>query len=240
MPQSEPKYAFAAELFKRFPMFDHDKCLYLDFEGTGSVETALNLFWPMAVRSSRFRLLLPPRGELSLSPSELDRALEQWGLDPRHLPYVVVFSGSADVGTSLTQCTLKEEERLWNWAGRNMFPSANWVSMWVVLRRCSAMKDSIRDHGWVRSTKKSSAEYSQEALEWEFGLQRPERIRSHSKMYAHPRSGETGCFSPLSALQDVQLRGSKVALEKVMEYCRWDVEALFQIASICTSLVHRR
>ena len=239
MTTTRAQRAFAKEVFERFPSFDPEKSLYLDFEGTGTQESALNLYWPVAPERDRFQLLLPRRGKTSLDPVCLEQALRRWKLTPRAVRHVVVFSGSAEVGGTLTQNMLKEEERLWNWAGREVFPKADWVSLWVVLRRCGPMKESIRKGQWVRSTKRSGADYSQEALEWEFGLQRPERIRSHSKVYRHPRPGSTGSFSPLSAINAAQLEGDRTAAHLLKEYCRWDVEALYTISSSCRSLVRR-
>jgi hypothetical protein len=53
----EPRFDFAVDLFRSYPKFRPTRALCLDFEGDGSHERILGLFWPQRAGPDRFALL---------------------------------------------------------------------------------------------------------------------------------------------------------------------------------------
>jgi hypothetical protein len=73
---------------------------------------------------------------------------------------------------------------------QEMFSKATWVNLHFVLRRSEDKKRSIRARRLVWHTGETRTRYSLDALENEFGICRPPRLRSHSNSYADRKPGE--------------------------------------------------
>jgi hypothetical protein len=94
------------------------------------------------------------------------------------------------------------------------------------------MKEAIRDHKLVWKRGKKGADYSLEALELEFGIERPVAIRSRGHDYA---DGDTGEMAPL-VYEQLEYRRKATQRQKAdLElYCRYDVQSLYKISRECT------
>ena len=221
--------SFSERLFALHPGFRPTRALYLDFEGSENNERILSLFWPQRAGDDRFRMLW--RGisdDYALDAEGLSGVLAEFDCDPKLLRWVVVFSGGILVP--------EEQTRFEAQFGSEIFPAAEWVNLHLAIRICPPMARSIREHKNVWFTKNQTmVRKSLEALELEFGLQRPPAMRSRSHSYADGLEGEMGILELEARL--VGGRATEQEADLLAKYCEWDVRSMFQIARKCERLL---
>ena len=222
MSQLIAQKAFAKNLFDRHPTFIPTQALYVDLEGRqhGS-EDILSLYWPVLPSAARFSWLTRTEG----NPLELEHFLHHVEtIKAKKAKWIVVFSSGGD--------SPEERLRLADLFGRDPFPDSEWINLHQILSKSRHTKASIRQNRNVWFCRdRSRVRYSLEALEWEFGIERPSNIRSHSNCYKD-MGGMSGQMEVLSMVQRV-MNGSASENEELClsQYCESDVKNMFEIAS---------
>ena len=227
----DPKKLFARELFNLYPDFVPTQALYIDLEGrkNGS-EDILSMYWPVLRRSERFSWF-----KQADSTDINSRDLEAYLKSNRDasVDSIVVYSGGQE--------SPDERTRLTELLGDNPFPNSTWINLLHVVQQCRGIKASIREHRNVWYGKDQiRVRYSLEALEWEFGIERPANIRSHSNRY----KDLNGEFGQMKVLTNAKLSISGSATEDeeraLREYCEADVQNMFEIAYASEKLLFTR
>jgi hypothetical protein len=226
-----PKRLFAKELFNLYPDFVPTQALYLDLEGreNGS-EDILSMYWPVLRGSERFSWF-----KQSDSAKINSRDLEGYLKSNRgtSVDSIVVYSGG--------QGSPDERTRLTDLLGDDPFPNSTWINLLHVVQQCREIKGSIREHRNVwYGRDQIRVRYSLEALEWEFGIERPANIRSHSNRYKD-LGGESGQMKVLTNAK-LSISGSATEDEErsLREYCEADVKNMFEIAYASERLLFTR
>lgn len=174
MTPDDPKRSFAEKLFELHPTLLPTQALYLDLEGSGGgPEEILSLYWPRLPGQQRFSWLV------RAPSSEIDQGgfrdlIEKIGAESPK--WIVVFSGG--------QASPDERVRVVDLLGQDPFPESEWINLHYALRRCRDMRLAIREHRYVWNTgNRTLVGYSLEALEWEFGIERPRNLRGNNNGY---------------------------------------------------------
>ena len=220
--------AFATQLFKVWPGFAPTRTMYLDFEGSGSDEQILSLFWPRLKKSDRFEMLWRGWDDQGMDSDSLANVLNILDCDHRAVEWIGVFSAGQPIPD--------EQLRFEHQFGGGWFPNAEWVNFHWLLRNCRPLRRQVTSTAWARNLKdKSQIRLSLENLEYEFGIVRPVTLRSHSNVYA---DGRQGGMSPLESEQTAYHGEGESAeeFELLEHYCYMDVESLFRIARRCSRL----
>lgn len=219
---------FANRLYAVWPGFRPTQALYLDFEGSGSDERILSLFWPHLPKRDRFRMLWRGWNDLGMDQRGLAEVLDRLTCNHTTVPWIVVFSGGQPIPD--------EQLRFKRQFGDTWFPNAEWINLHWLLRNCQAMRSQVRQTAWAhhRSDRKQTR-LSLENLEYEFGIVRPVSLRSHTNIYA---DGMAGAMSPLESEQNAYVGDGEDSEEfELLEgYCYQDVESMFRIARRCARL----
>ena len=113
-----------------------------------------------------------------------------------------------------------------------------WINLHHVVRKCKEIKGSIRKHRYVwTGLKRIRVSYSLEALEWEFGIERPISIRSHGNHYCD-LNGNRGQMQVLStAKRSIAGTATEDEERALREYCEADVKSMYEIAYAAEKLV---
>lgn len=222
---------YADSLFRFYATFLPTQALYLDLEGGGGgTEEILSVYWPFLPGPQRFSWIRRT-STAAIDSIMFNGLMHQMGVkNPR---WVVVFSGG--------QALPDERDRVADLLGDDPFPDADWINLHYVLRNCREIKTSIREHRYVWFQRdRTRTRYSLEALELEFGLTRPSRIRAHSNCYSD-LNGENGEMEILSIAQRVK-NGSanEDEAQSLREYCEADVVNMFKISLACERMLFSR
>ena len=224
----DPKIEFAETLFNLYPTFIPTQALYLDLEGNGSgSEDILSFFWPVLPGDQRFSWI--QRSDSStIDVAKFEAQIKLIGA--ARAKWIVVFSG----GQKLPD----ERERLVALLGKDPFPASDWINLHYAVRECRGIKSSIRENRNVWYEKdRSRVRYSLEALEWEFGIERPIELRSHSYRY-RDLGGEPGLMEVLVSVQQANAGLSTEEEEMYLrKYCEADVNSMYEIAYTCEQLL---
>ena len=227
----DSKRLFAKELFNLYRDFVPSLALYLDLEGrkNGS-EDILSMYWPVLRGSERFSWF--KQGD---STEINSRDLEAYLKSNREtsVDSIVVYSGGQE--------SPDERTRLTELLGDDPFPNSTWINLLHVVQQCRDIKASIREHRNVwYGRDQIRVRYSLEALEWEFGIERPANIRSHSNRYKDLNDE----FGQMKVLTNAKLSISGSATEdeerSLREYCEADVKNMFEIAYASERLLFTR
>ena len=225
---TEARANFAARLFEMYPSFIPTQSIYLDLEGrkNGS-EDILSLYWPVLTGSERFTWM-----RLSENiPITLNGFLKHIeSLRASEAKWIIVFSGGQEEPD--------ERNRLTDLLGKDPFIDRDWINLHHVVQKSQSLKQSIREHRNVWHCKdRSRVRYSLEALEWEFGIERPQHIRSHSNCY-RDLAGGNGAMEVLSISQRSK-NGTASDDEEtsLKQYCEADVKNMFHIANTSERMV---
>ena len=228
---ADPKKQFAETLFGLYPDFLPTQGLYLDLEGNGSgSENILSFYWPALPGAGRFSWM--KRSEsTNISYAEIKTHIDSIGAS--RAKWIVVYSAGQE--------SPDERERLIGLLGQDPFPGSSWINLLHVTQQSMAIKSSIREHRNVWYARDQvRVRYSLEALEWEFGIERPVNIRSHSYRY---RDLEGGC-GHMGVLATAQQSMSESATEEeeqsLRDYCEADVKNMFQVAYASEQLLFTR
>ena len=122
--------------------------------------------------------------------------------------------------------------------GEDPFPDSEWINLLHIVQQCSKVKRSIRDHRYVwYGADRIRVRYSLEALEWEFGIQRPIESRSHSNRYCD-LDGEPGQMEVLSTANRV-IQGTASECEELSlrSYCESDVKSMYEISYVSEQML---
>lgn len=213
---------FANKLFEIYPSFVPTKSLYLDLEGRNKgFEDILSLYWPRLRGNQRFAWIKREQAR-PISHEQFKELMKS--LKAIDVESVVVFSSG--------QNEPDEKVRLTKLFGDTPLPDQEWVNLHFVIKKCRVLKQDIREHMNVwHCNDKSRIRYSLEALEWEFGIQRPPLIRSHSNCYKD-LDGETGEMEVLSvAKRSIDQMATAEEEATLREYCEADVKNMFDICN---------
>jgi hypothetical protein len=226
-----PKRQFAKELFDLYPDFIPTQALYLDLEGrqNGS-EDILSMYWPALRGSERFSWFKQD-DSTEINSKGLEAYLKS--NQGTSVDSVVVYSGGQE--------SPDERTRLTGLLDYDPFPNSTWINLLHVVQQCREMKGSIREHRNVwYGRDQIRVRYSLEALEWEFGIERPASIRSHSNRYKDLDGGS----GQMKVLANARLSISGAATEdeerSLREYCEADVKNMFEIAYASERLLFTR
>ena len=227
----DPREQFAATLFGLYPDFLPTQGLYLDLEGNGSgSENILSFYWPALPGARRFSWMR--RSESTdISYAEIRTHIDSIGASRAR--WIVVYSAGQE--------SPDERERLIGLLGQDLFPGSSWINLLHVTQQSRRIKSSIREHRNVWYARDQvRVRYSLEALEWEFGIERPVNIRSHSYRY---RDLDGGC-GHMEVLATAQRSMSESATEEeeqsLRDYCEADVKNMFQVAYASEQLLFTR
>jgi len=227
----DPKKQFAETLFGLYPDFLPTQGLYLDLEGNGSgSENILSFYWPALPSARRFSWIR--RSESTdIGYAEIKTHIDSIGAFRAR--WVVVYSAGQE--------SPDERERLIGLLGQDIFPEGSWINLLHVTQQSPAIKSSIRDHRNVWYARDQiRVRYSLEALEWEFGIERPVNIRSHSYRY-RDLDGGPGHMEVLATAQRSMLESATEEEEQSLrDYCEADVKNMFQVAYASEQLLFTR
>lgn len=219
---------FAEVLYDTYPSFVPTQALYLDLEGrqNGS-EDILSLYWPRKSGADRFSWLRrTPDARL-----RLERFLTHLQeIDASNAKWVVVYSAGGEEP--------EERQRLIDLFENDPLPNWDWINLHFAVQKCQPIKASIRTNRNVWHCRdRSRVRYSLEALEWEFGINRPNSIRSHSNCYKDA-DGEPGEMEVLSLVQ-ASIDGLTSEQENLTlrRYCEADVKNMFEIANTSERMI---
>jgi hypothetical protein len=125
--------------------------------------------------------------------------------------------------------------------GRDPFPDSEWINLHQILSKSRHTKASIRQNRNVWFCRdRSRVRYSLEALEWEFGIERPSNIRSHSNCYKD-MGGMSGQMEVLSLVQkSIDGLASEQEDLTLRQYCEADVKNMFDILNTSEQMVFSR
>ena len=227
----DAKKLFAKELFDLYPDFVPTQALYIDLEGrrNGS-EDILSMYWPVLRGAERFSWF-KQSGSTEINSRDLEAYLKSNRGTP--VDCIVVYSAGQE--------SPDERTRLTDLLGDDPFPNSTWVNLLHVVQQCRDIKASIREHRNVwYGRDQIRVRYSLEALEWEFGIERPANIRSHSNRY----KDLDGEFGQMNMLTNARLSISESATEdeerSLREYFAADVKNMFAIAYASERLLFTR
>ncbi|MDA1276441.1 MAG: hypothetical protein O2960_20680 [Verrucomicrobia bacterium] len=231
MLTADPRIRFAETLFNLHPTFIPTQALYLDLEGRkNGMEDVLSLYWPVLPGKQRFSWIKRTESSEIKFPV-LGAHLESTGAVAAK--WIVVYSGGGE--------NPDERERLVDLLDKNPFPNSEWINMLNVVQHCRELTQSIRDHRHVwYGRDQIRVRYSLEALEWEFGIERPISIRSHSNRY-RDLDGEFGRMEVLSATKgSITGTATKDEERSLRDYCKADVRNMYEIAYASEQLLFSR
>lgn len=217
----DSKKLFARQLFDSYPDFVPTQALYIDLEGrkNGS-EDILSMYWPVLRGSKRFSWF-----KQADSTGINSRDLETYLQSNRRtsVDSIVVYSGGQE--------SPDERTRLTELLGDDPFPNSTWVNLLHVVQQCRGIKASIREHRNVWYGKDQiRVRYSLEALEWEFEIERPVNVRSHSNRYKD-LNGEFGQMKVLTiAKRSISGSATREEERSLRKYCEADVKNMFEIS----------
>lgn len=231
MLEVDPKRRFSETLFDLCPTFIPTQALYLDLEGRqqGS-EDILSLYWPALPGKKRFSWI--KRTDSSkIDSANLEAHIKSIGA--AGAKWIVVYSKGQELPD--------ERVRLVDLLGQDPFPDSSWINLLHVVQQCKEMTSSIREHRYVwYGRDKIRVRYSLEALEWEFGIERPIDIRSHSNCY-RDLGGESGQMKVLSAAKgSITGTATKDEERSLRDYCEADVKSMYEIAYASEQLLFSR
>ena len=141
-------------------------------------------------------------------------------IDPK---WIVVYSAG--------QSSPDERLRVIDLLGQDPFPDSEWINLLHIVQQCPEIKRLIRDHRHVwYGTDQIRVRYSLEALEWEFGIERPIELRSHSNRY-RDLDGAAGNMEVLSVANRL-IQGTASEDEEIClrGYCESDVKSMYEIS----------
>ena len=231
MDELNVRNLFSATLFDTYPSFVPTQALYLDLEGrqNGS-EDVLSLYWPRKSSSDRFSWL---KRTLDVGLC-LERFLDHLqSIDAGNAKWVVVYSAGGEEP--------EERQRLIDLFGEDPVPNLDWINLHFAVQKCQPMKASIRSNRNVWHCRdRSRVRYSLEALEWEFGINRPNSIRSHSNCYKDA-DGAPGEMEVLSLVQkSIDGLASEQEDLTLRQYCEADVKNMFGISNTSEQTIFSR
>ena len=227
----DPKKQFAETLFGLYPDFLPTQALYLDLEGNGSgSENILSFYWPALPGAGRFSWMKRSESK-NINSAEIKTHIDSIGAS--RAKWIVVYSAGQE--------SPDERERLIGLLGQDLFSEGSWINLLHVTQQSPAIKSSIRDHRNVWYARDQiRVRYSLEALEWEFGIERPVNIRSHSYRY-RDLDGGPGHMEVLATAQRSMLESATEEEEQSLrDYCEADVKNMFQIAYASEQLLFTR
>jgi hypothetical protein len=228
MTTIEATKSFAESLFRLYPTLIPTQALYLDLEGSGKgSEYILSVYWPYLSRELRFSWL-QRTDTIVIDAKMFNDLLER--IKAESPKWIVVFSGG--------QAAPDERNRIVELLSEDPFPDAEWINLHYAFRDSGEIKRSVREHQYIWVPGRiNPIMYSLEALELEFGIVRPTRIRGHGNCY-RDIDGKGGEMEVLTVAQRV--RGGLASEDEVLalrEYCEADVKNMFQIARASERLV---
>ena len=222
---------FAETLFGLCPDFIPTQALYIDLEGRQSgSEDILSFYRPALPGSTRFSWMT--RSETSgLDLKGMEAHLDSIGLN--NPKWIVVYSAG--------QSSPDERSRVIDLLGQDPFPDSEWINLLHIVQQCTEIKRSIRDHRHVwYGTDQIRVRYSLEALEWEFGIERPIELRSHSNRY-RDLDGASGQMEVLSiATRFIQGTASEDEELCLRRYCESDVRSMYEISYACEQVLFNK
>ena len=212
---------FGNTLFEIYPEFITTRSLYIDFEGTGSDEYILSLFWPQLKKVDRFNFLW--RGDKSrlITHQSINKILRNMNFNIKILNSVVVFS----VGDENPE----EKDRFSNVLSKSDLNFYPWVNLHYVLKNSRETRSFIRKTAWAKYYKdQSRIRSSLENLEYQFGKIRYPELRSASNIYG---DGKEGMMEILTRENELYKSNLQITSDPyILEYCRYDVESMFFIS----------
>ena len=218
---TDPKKQFAETLFGLHPDFVPTQGLYLDLEGNGSgSENILSFYWPVLPGADRFSWM--KRSEsFDIGPVEMEAHLDWIGASRAR--WIVVYSAGQE--------SPDERARLIGLLGEDPFPKSSWINLLYVVQQSKDMKRSITEHRNVwYGADRIQVRNSLEALEWEFGIERPINIRSHSNCYRDLDGGHGDMQVLATAQRSISESATEEEEQSLREYCEADVRSMFEIA----------
>ena len=218
---TDPKKQFAETLFGLHPDFIPTQALYLDLEGNGSgSENILSFYWPAQPDADRFSWM--KRSEsFNIGPVEMEAHLDSIGASRAR--WIVVYSAGQE--------SPDERERLIGLLGGDPFPKSSWINLLYIVQQCKDMKRSITEHRNVwYGADRIQVRNSLEALEWEFGIERPINIRSHSNCYRDLDGGHGDMQVLATAQRSISESATEEEEQSLRDYCEADVSSMFEIA----------
>ena len=214
---------FATTLAEMEPDFYYTRGLYLDFEGSGKgYEHILSLFWPMNPGTERFGWIWREPGESTITRAQLDEALIQMGCSRFAPETIVVFSGGVD--------RINEQVRFEQIFGEDVFPNAEWIDLLRPLRGSRTTRKRIREGRRVMKVGRKIQDNSLEALELEFGIHRPQSIRTADHIYSDGVQGDIRILD--LAKRVIDGKASSAEESRLYEYCQHDVNGMFKVARL--------
>ena len=215
---------FAEVLFNLYPAFIPTQALYLDLEGNGGgQEEILSLYWPALSGEQRFSWIKrSDMSEIDMPASRLH--LESIGAQKPK--WVVVYSSGQD--------SPDEKRRVIDLLSKDPFPDCTWLNLLHVVQQCPEIKSSIRENRYVwHGSDQIRVRYSLEALEWEFGIERPLNLRSHSFHYRDLDGGPGSMEVLNTANRSKDGTATEDEESSLLGYCKADVKNMFDIAYAC-------
>jgi hypothetical protein len=221
MQEKDPQKQFAETLFDLYPAFIPTQALYLDLEGrkNGS-EDIMSMYWPVLPGAVRFSWI--KRSETSeIGVEETKEHLRS--IKATDAKWIVVYSAG--------QALPDERSRVVDLLGQDPFPKSEWINLIHVVQQCKDMKRSITEHRNVwYGADRIQVRNSLEALEWEFGIERPINIRSHSNCYRDLDGGHGDMQVLATAQRSISESATGEEQQSLREYCEADVRSMFEIA----------
>jgi len=215
---------FAETLFNLWPTFIPTQALYLDLEGQGQgSEDILSIYWPGLLSPERFSWI--KRSELSkINLVRFEKHIRSIGAAGAR--WIVVYSGGQEYP--------EEKERLVELLGKDPFPNGAWINLLHVVQQCQEIKSSIRAsrNVWY-GRDQSRVRYSLEALEWEFGIERPISIRGHNNRYKDLDGGSGNMEVLSTSKRSVTGEATDDENSLLRAYCEADVKNMFTISYAC-------
>lgn len=225
---TDSRIQFAETLFDLHPDFIPTQALYLDLEGrkNGS-EDIVSMYWPVLPGAERFSWI--KRSQTSdIGVNEME--LHVQSIKATDAKWIVVYSGGQELPD--------ERSRVVDLLGHDPFPNSGWINLLYVVQQCREMRRSITEHRNVwHGADRIQVRNSLEALEWEFGIERPINIRSHSNCY-RDLNGNRGEMQVLATAQRlISGSGTEEEEQSLREYCEADVRSMFEIAYTAEKLL---
>ena len=228
MPVTDSKIQFAETLFDLHPAFIPTQALYLDLEGrqNGS-EEIVSMYWPVLPGAVRFSWI--KRSQTS-DIGVQDMALHVQSIKATDAKWIVVYSGGQELPD--------ERSRVVDLLGQDPFPKSEWINLLYVVQQCREMRRSITEHRNVwYGADRIQVRNSLEALEWEFGIERPINIRSHSNCYRDLDGGHGEMQVLATAQRSISGSATEEEEQSLREYCEADVRSMFEIAYTAEKLL---
>ena len=214
---------FANTLAKMAPDFYYTRGLYLHFEGSGKgYEHILSLFWPMNPGPERFGWIRRDPDQPTIRPEQLNEALDRLGCSRFDPESIVVFSGGDG--------NINEQVRFEQIFGENVFPNAAWIDLHPLLRASRDMRKRINEGRRVMKVGRKNQNNSLEALELEFGIRRPQSIRTADHIYSDGVQGDIRILD--LAKRVIEGEASPEEEIRLYEYCQADVSGMFKVSRL--------